>query len=139
MSLGFDGLVESTATATYQPLTGGDVSAMLTSSFYLPTGPGPVILNSSLPAAETTSSGAGLTSGQATLTTSQSQAASGSSAASTTTDAGESSAAGASGSDATQASASASPSESADAAASLSAGKAAILLGAVGGLALAGL
>lgn len=77
VSLGFNGLVESTTTATYAAVT--DVSA---SSYVLPTGPGPVIFNSTFPSLEpTTTSGATLTgeqsSGMTTLTMSQSGSGSG--------------------------------------------------------------
>lgn len=139
VSLGFDGLVQSTTTAMYSALTGEDVSfalpfpasPLLTSSYPLPTGPGPVIFNSAdvPPALETTLAMTtmenGLTSSQTsagvTLTTSQSGGSAGGSTDS-----------------ATQTSASPSASQE-DAAASLSAGRAAMLLGAVGGVVAFGL
>lgn len=122
VSLGFDGLVVSTTTATYLPLTGSDGVAVLTrSASGLPTAPGPVIFNGTFPALASSTSGmAGLTS-SSTVGTRTTSSQSGSAAASI-----------GSGGSGTQASASARSSP--DAAAGLSAGKAAVLLGAVGGL-----
>lgn len=123
VSLGFNGLVESTTTATYVPLTGSEGAALLTGSASgLPTAPGPVIFNGSFPALVSSTSGAvGVTSSRigATLTTTGSAASSGG------------------GGSGTQASASAS--NSPDAAVRLSAGRAAVLLGAVGGMVVLGL
>lgn len=132
VSLGLDGLVVSTTTALYQASTGRIVvgassAAMETSSFALPTGPGPEVFTSSGTATVTT------TGGQ-TLTTSISTSSGGGSGGEAS---GASASGGGSGGSATQASAS--PSGSPDAAAGLSAGKAAMMLGAVGGLVVFGL
>lgn len=132
VSLGFDGLVESTTTATYEPLTG--VSLLLTSSVPLPTGPGPVIVNSSFPAlvSSSTAMGAELTgsqSGSMVTATSPGSTTSGT-AGGATGDA--SSSAGAT--DASASRGAGGSSSSQQAAATLSAGKVAILLSAVGGM-----
>ena len=154
VSLGFDGLVESTTTAMYEPLTGvsaessfasssGGGAGDLTPSYSLPTGPGPVLINSTFPfLTATTSSTSGdteltgeQTSAGTLITTASSESAN---AATTSGGTGGGSAGGSeSGASATQGSAS--PSASQDAAATLSAGRAAMLLGAVGGLAAWGL
>lgn len=117
VSLGLDGLVQSTTTATFQPLTEVGV----------PTAPGPVIVSSfGLTASQTNGS-------VATITTSSS-AGGGAGSSSTTT---PTSGSGASAGSATDSAASSSSSDGA--APSLSAGKAAMLLGAVGGLVACGL
>lgn len=157
VSLGFDGLVESTTTATYQPFTGvspGSLSSSSaivlvqtvsgTTSFSLPTAPGPVIfggstfpplVSSSMSVSSSSMARGGLTSsGQsmATFTSSPAQTSSesrgGSGGSSSTSMEGGGGADGAAPSSSSQ-----------QAGATVSAGRAAVLLGAMGGVVAWGL